>query len=112
MTVEELNSQPMSSQARNLLRQAGEKPDPTAPYLTQLVEWGLNNGLSLNSPQGITALSLLEQVSLLPPPQVLQACAMLGEDLPDKPKPAAEQLLESLCAWMVEKNPHWQSLAE
>jgi len=42
--TDRVNQQPINQHARALLQQVGVRPDPTLPYLLQLMRWALESG--------------------------------------------------------------------
>jgi hypothetical protein len=42
--MEKLNKLPVNRKAKEMLKKAGEKPDPLSPYFAQLALWGIEKG--------------------------------------------------------------------
>lgn len=114
------NQDPLNQEAKRWLQVAGEKPDPTSPYLFQLMLWGLDEGKVTLRSQAYKDILRQQVEELLGYPDQPQALAYLCQnraepecpllELSDlqkamSPRRAAKKALEALDE-RLKQDPH------
>jgi hypothetical protein len=106
------NNHPLCQQAKRLLQQAKEQPDPTCLYPLQLVEWALEKGeLQLIGPQAADLHAFLDRLAGADPERVLKVLTrnpVTGEELRDPdhqndPVNLASSLIDQVHDFLIEK---------